>query len=324
MRARNLNQRRMQASLLARRATILVLRTVPLLNLICGEAMPLLGAHMSIAGGYHRAVEAAASFGMEVVQLFTKNNNQWWAKEITQAEAEKFKSELVAKKVQQPLSHASYLINLGSPNPELWQKSVDGMIVELERAGQLGIRYVVVHPGAFTSDGNEADGIAAVVRGLDEIYGRISKQAADLLLENTAGQGSCLGHKWEHLAAMLEGAANRDRIGVCFDTCHAFAAGYDLRTKDVYRDSLKAFDDLIGLTKIKSFHLNDSKKGLGSRVDRHEHIGHGLLGAEAFRCLLNDERFTAVPMYLETPKEGDCDGEHWDVVNLRMLRGLVQ
>ena len=276
---------------------------------------------MSIAGGYYKAVEAAADLGMETVQLFTKNNNQWNAKEITPAEAEKFRSTLAARGLTNPIAHASYLINLGSPDPVLWQKSVTAFVAELERAGQLGLAYVVMHPGAFTTS-SEAEGIAAVARGLNEVHGRVSASAAHCLLENTAGQGSCLGWKFEQLAAILELIADSDRVGVCFDTCHAFAAGYDLRTANGYQTALQQFDDVVGLSRIKAFHLNDSKKGLGSRVDRHEHIGHGALGLEAFRCLLNDSRCAGVPMYLETPKE-DCEGEPWDAVNLRTLRELV-
>ncbi len=284
--------------------------------------MPLLGAHMSIAGGYYRAVEAAANFSMDVVQVFTKNNNQWRAKEITDAEAERFKKEMADKNVRRPLSHASYLINLGSANEELWQKSVAGMVVELERAGKLGIEYVVVHPGA-ANDAPVEEAIERVARGLNEIHASISKSAASVLLENTAGQGSSLGRKFEELAAIITQTRQPEKVGVCIDTCHCFAAGYDLRTQHEYEASFKSLDVLVGLAKIKAFHLNDSKKGLGSRVDRHEHIGHGQLGVEPFRLLLNDPRFADVPMYLETPKEGDCEGEHWDAVNMRTLRGLV-
>jgi len=277
---------------------------------------------MSIAGGYYRAVEAAAQFWMDVVQVFTKNNNQWRAKEITDAEAERFKQELAETKMQQPLSHASYLINLGSANDELWQKSVDGMVVELERAGQLGIPYVVVHPGAANDEPVE-EAIERVARGLNEIQASVSPAAAKVLLENTSGQGSCLGRRFEELGAIIGQTRQPERIGVCIDTCHCFAAGYDLRTEAAYRETFEQLDQLLGLARINAFHLNDSKKPLGSRVDRHEHIGRGQLGEEPFRLLLNDPRFAAIPMYLETPKEGDCEGEHRDAVNMRTLRGLV-
>ena len=282
---------------------------------------PLLGAHMSIAGGYYKAVDLARIAGCDVVQLFTKNNNQWRAKPISDAEAAQFREMLAERNVIHPLSHASYLINLASPDPLLWQKSVDGMIVELQRAEQLGIPFVVVHPGASVA-ASEAEGIANVVRALDEIHQRTSQLAAIPLLENTAGQGSCLGCGFEQLAAILAEVKESSRVGVCFDTCHAFAAGYPLGTAAEFDATWQAFDRTVGIDRIKAIHLNDSKRELGSRVDRHEHIGRGQLGVEPFRLLLNDERFRRVPMYLETPK-GQHEGEDWDVINLRVLRGLV-
>ncbi len=283
--------------------------------------MPLLGSHLSIAGGYYKAVEAAHAVGCDCVQLFTKNNNQWRAKEITAAEVEQFRSALAEKKITHPLSHASYLINLASPATELWQKSVEGMVVELQRAEQLGIPYVVVHPGSHTT-GTEDAGIALVVKALDEIAARSQNLAAIPLLENVAGQGSNLGWKFEQLGAMLAGVKDKSRLGVCFDTCHAFAAGYPFGTPDEYKKTWKQFDKAVGIGLIKAFHLNDSKRELGSRVDRHEHIGEGELGLEPFRQLLADKRFRKVPMYLETAKEKNAAGEEWDVVNLRVLRGL--
>jgi deoxyribonuclease-4 len=277
---------------------------------------------MSIAGGYYKAVEAAAELHLETVQIFTKNNNQWQGKPITPDEEQRFADALRQRHIVRPIAHASYLINLASPDETLWRKSADAFVVELERAGQLGVGYVVVHPGAHTTSSPE-EGIAAVARALNDIHPRLSPRAARCLLENTAGQGSCLGRRFEELAGILSQVQRADLVGVCFDTCHAFAAGYDLRTPAGYREAMQEFDQLIGLERIAAFHLNDSKKGLGSRVDRHEHIGHGELGIEAFASLLNDERFANVPMYLETPKE-DCEGEPWDAVNLRTLRGLVR
>lgn len=285
------------------------------------NGQPLLGAHMSIAGGYYKAVDLARVAGCDVVQLFTKNNNQWRARPISDEEASKFRDTLNEKNIVHPLSHASYLINLASPDPLLWQKSVDGMIVELLRAEQLGIPYVVVHPGASVA-ASEAEGIANVVRALDEIHRRTRQIAAIPLLENTAGQGSCLGCRFEQLAAILAEVKDQCRVGVCFDTCHAFAAGYPLDTTAAFDATWQAFDSAVGIERIKAIHLNDSKRELGSRVDRHEHIGLGQLGVEPFRLLLNDERFRRVPMYLETPK-GQHEGEEWDVINLRVLRGLI-
>lgn len=286
------------------------------------NGQPLLGAHMSIAGGYYKAVDLARVAGCDVVQLFTKNNNQWRAKPISDEEAAKFRDTLTERNIVHPLSHASYLINLASPDPLLWQKSVDGMIVELLRAEQLGIPFVVVHPGASVA-ASEAEGIANVIRALHEIHQRTGNIAAIPLLENTAGQGSCLGCRFEQLAAILAEVKDPSRVGVCFDTCHAFAAGYPLGTRAEYEATWKTFDRTVGIGRIKAIHLNDSKRELGSRVDRHEHIGRGQLGVEPFRLLLNDERFRRVPMYLETPK-GQHEGEDWDVINLRVLRGLVR
>lgn len=284
--------------------------------------MPLLGAHMSIAGGYYKAVDAAAELGMDVVQLFTKNNNQWRAKPISDDEAQAFAAALAERKIARPLSHSSYLINLGAPDDELWQKSIDAMVVELERAEQLGIPFVVMHPGAFTTSCEEA-GLERIVAGLDAIHQRLPKAKSKILLENTAGQGSCLGHRFEHLAIILERVRRRERLGICLDTCHAFAAGYPLGTKKEYQATMGELDRAVGLDNVQAVHLNDSKKELGSRVDRHEHIGEGKLGLEAFRLLLNDKRFRDRPMYLETPK-GQRDGEELDAINLRTLRGLVK
>ena len=309
--------------------------------------MPPLGAHMSIAGGLYKAVEAAARCGMDCVQIFTgspqiwpvsavapagkgslrdgksltKNNNQWRGKEISDDEAAAFAAALVRLNISHPISHDSYLINLAAPDDELWRKSIEAFIVELRRADRLGIPYVVTHPGAFTTS-SESAGLRRIVAALDEIHDRTADVRAVCLLENTAGQGSCLGHRFEHLGDVIAGVRRPERLGVCIDTCHAFAAGYPLQTPAEYGDTFAQLERSVGLGRVRAFHLNDSKKPLGSRVDRHEHIGRGKLGLEPFRHLLNDPRFRHVPMYLETPKE-TVDGEEMDVVNLRTLRGLV-
>ncbi|MEX0820203.1 MAG: deoxyribonuclease IV, partial [Pirellulaceae bacterium] len=251
---------------------------------------PILGAHMSIAGGYYRAVEHAASAGCNCVQLFTKNNNQWRAKEITEDDAAKFRDRLSELNISHPIAHSSYLINLGSPNPELWRKSVDALVIEMQRAELLGLLGVVVHPGSHTTV-SEEEGIQNIIRGLDELHARTPGMACRCVLETTAGQGSNLGWKFEQLAEMLNGARHPELLDVCLDTCHVFAAGYPLATPDDYDATMQKFDSLIGLDRIVAFHLNDSKRELGSRVDRHEHIGRGQLGLEPFRNLLNDARF---------------------------------
>jgi len=283
--------------------------------------MPPIGAHMSIAGGYYKAAEAAARCGMPAVQLFTKNNNQWRAKPITDDAAERFRAALAAGGLQHTVAHNSYLINLASGNAELWKKSVDAMIVELRRADQLGIPYVVTHPGAFV-DRDEKFGLRRIIRAINTIHGRTKRVQARILLENTAGQGSNLGWRFEHLGHIIAGVKQPELLGVCIDTCHTFAAGYPLAPKKDYLATMRALDKAVGIKRVKAFHLNDSKRELGSRVDRHEHIGRGHLGLEPFRLLLNDRRFRRVPMYLETPK-GEEDGEDLDVINLRTLQSLV-
>lgn len=285
--------------------------------------MPLLGAHQSIAGGYYKAVEIARNTGCNVVQLFTKNNNQWRAKELTDDDVSRFQGALGEWGVKHPLAHNSYLINLGSPDTELWTKSIDAMVVEVERASRLGIPYVVAHPGAFTTSSEER-GLARIATGLDEVHRQTPDATAQVLLETTAGQGSCLGCDFRHLAEILDNVDDPDRLGVCFDTCHVFAAGYPLGTEKEYRATMREFDKLIGHKRIKAFHLNDSVKPLGSRVDRHAAIGEGEMGLEPFRLLLADHRFRKVPKYLETPKGKNDEGEDLDVVNLRTLRGLVK
>jgi deoxyribonuclease-4 len=283
--------------------------------------MPILGAHQSIAGGYYRAVEIAHATGCDCVQLFTKNNNQWRAKELAEEDVSRFREALARLKIRHPIAHDSYLINLASPDEALWCKSVEAFVVEMLRADRLGIPYVVTHPGAFLSSSEEA-GLRRVIEALDEVHRQTGGIRAKCLLETTAGQGSCLGWRFEHLATILDGVRDPDRLGVCLDTCHVFAAGYPLGTEKEYQATLREFDQLVGLKQIKAIHLNDSKRELGSRVDRHAHIGEGRIGLEAFQLLVNDPRFRRVPMYLETPKEKRGDVE-MDVINLRTLRALV-
>ena len=254
----------------------------------------------------------------------TKNNNQWRAKELTDEDVALFKGKLAELGVQHPLAHDSYLINLASPDPELWAKSVDSFVMEMLRADRLGIPYLVTHPGAHTTSSEEA-GIAAVVRALDEVHRQTRGIKTMCLLETTAGQGSCLGRTFEQLGAMIDGVQDPDRLGVCVDTCHIFAAGYSIGTEKEYKATMKALDSAVGVKLVKAFHVNDSLKPLGSRVDRHAHIGKGMIGKEAFRFLVNDRRFKKVPMYLETPKGSGQDEKEgkFDKMNLKTLRGLV-
>ncbi len=276
---------------------------------------------MSIAGGYYKAVEAAAALGMDTVQLFTKNNNQWRAKELSDQEAAEFRAAVNRLGVHCPIAHDSYLINLASPDPQLWTRSVEAFEVELLRAEKLGLEYVVTHPGAYTTSSEEL-GIAKAAEALDFVHQRAPDLKVRVLLENTAGQGTNLGWRFEQLAAIIAQTAEPERLGVCIDTCHAWAAGYPLATAEEYESTIAEIERTVGVARVKAFHLNDSKQPLGSRVDRHEHIGKGHLGLEPFRHVLNDARFAATPMYLETAKE-QVEGEEMDAVNLRMLRGLI-
>jgi len=283
---------------------------------------PLLGAHMSIAGGYYKAVGRDSQVGCNVLQIFTKNNNQWKAKDISDEDARLFRQSLDELGITHPISHDSYLINMASPDKELWRKSVDAFVLELRRAEKLGIPYVVAHPGAYT-EGTESGGLKLIVRAINEIHRRTVKLNAQCLLETTAGQGTALGWRFEQLAAIFDGVKHPERLGVCFDTCHVFAAGYAMGTKKQYMATMREFNATVGTKRIKAFHLNDSRREMGSRVDRHEHIGRGQMGIEPFRHLMNDRRFRKVPMYLETPK-GKRRGVDLDKINLKTLRGLVE
>jgi deoxyribonuclease-4 len=280
----------------------------------------LLGAHMSVSGGLSLAFERAQSIGINTMQVFTKNQNRWEQKPASLDEIARWFAAQKATGISPVVSHAAYLINMGSPDDALWNRSVNAMIDELIRAEQLGVLGVVVHPGAHMGAGEEA-GIARIVAALDRAHAATTGYRTLTLLEATAGQGSALGYRFEQLRAMREGAAEPDRVGFCLDTCHVFAAGYDIRTPETYGETIAEFDRLLGLDRLKCFHFNDSKKGLGARVDRHDHVGTGMLGLAPFGFILNDPRFAAVPMILETPKSDDM---HEDVENLRVLRGLVE
>jgi deoxyribonuclease-4 len=282
--------------------------------------MAILGAHQSIAGGYHKAAERAKACGCQCLQIFTKNTNQWRARQVTPAEGEQFRRTLDALGLTCPLAHNSYLVNLASPEADLWRKSIDGMVQELLRAEMLGIPWVVAHPGAFTSGSPEA-GLGRIVAALQEILTQTRGTKVGCLLETTAGQGTALGWRFEELAAILDGVKAPERLGVCFDTCHVFAAGYPLSTPAGYRATMRQFDRLVGLGRVRAFHLNDSLRPCGSRVDRHAHVGHGQMGLEPFRRLVRSRRFRNVPMVLETPKGLDA-GRDWDQINLEVLRGL--
>lgn len=277
---------------------------------------------MSIAGGYDRAVRAAHAFGFETVQLFTKNNNQWNAPPLTDAQTDAFRQALEETGVVDPVAHTSYLINMASPDDTLWKRSIDAMVVEVGRCARLGIADLVVHPGAHVGSG-EAAGLKRVAEALDRVAEATAESAVTIDLETTAGQGSCLGHRFEHLQAILEMVADRSRLGVCVDTCHIFAAGYSLDTRERYDETVNDLDRTVGLGLVRVWHLNDSLREHASRVDRHAGIGAGRIGLEPFRFLVNDARFRSLPMILETPK-GIEEGEELDARNQRALRQLVE
>lgn len=284
--------------------------------------MPHFGAHMSIAGGYYKALELAEKFECTTVQLFTKNNNQWKAKELLADDIALFRETAARLNLQHMTAHDSYLINLASPDDELYRKSIEAFVIEMERAEALGLANLVMHPGAHMGTG-ESEGIARVANAFNEILQRCPEFQVKILLETTAGQGTALGYRFEHLAEILQQVDQPDRFGVCVDTCHIFAAGYPLHPKRMYSKTFREFDEIVGLEKIRCFHVNDSKKTLGSRVDRHEHLGRGHIGLEPFGFLVNDRRFRNLPMILETPKS-DGPNKEMDAVNLATLRKLLK
>lgn len=281
--------------------------------------MPYLGAHESVAGGLHLAFTHIENVGGSALQIFTRNQRQWNPKAVTEEEQKLF-ADNWAKSASMPVaSHASYLVNLASGKADLVQKSITAFTEELKRCALLHIPMVVIHPGSHGGDGVET-GLERFITNLDVTLERADNQVT-VLLETTAGQGTGLGSRFEELAAIIEGSKYPDKLGVCIDTCHIFAAGYDIRTLEQYKATMDEFDRLVGIERIRFFHLNDSKKGLGSRVDRHEHIGEGEIGLEGFRNLLNDPRFADHPMTLETPKGKDLQE---DRDNLARLHELMQ
>jgi deoxyribonuclease-4 len=289
--------------------------------------MPLFGAHMSVAGGLPRAVERAVIHRCEALQIFAKNGNQWRGRVVPPEEIAEFRGRVKAAKLSVVVSHASYLINLASSDPLLLEQSITAMGDEIDRAEALGLTGVVLHPGCYTS-GTVNRGLRTIADCLTALLRDRRRGRTMVLLEHTAGQGTSLGASFEQLAAIIEWMKGHRRVGVCLDTCHLLASGYDLCSTDGYRRTFARFGRTVGFERLKAFHVNDSKRPLGSRVDRHEHIGDGYLGLEPFRRLVNDPRFRTLPMLLETPKaEGKAKGtievDPLDQRNLDLLRGLV-
>jgi deoxyribonuclease-4 len=283
---------------------------------------------MSVAGGLPRAVERAIVHRCEALQIFAKNASQWRGRPLPPEEIREFRAKVKAARIGPVVSHASYLINLATTMPALRRQSLEAMGDELDRAEALGLLGVVLHPGCYTA-GNEADGLELVAEGLLELLRARRRGRTMVLLEHTAGQGTALGATFEQLASIIAKMNDHRRVGVCLDTCHLLASGYDLSSPEGYASTFEQFGRLVGFDRLEAFHLNDSKKPLGSRVDRHEHIGQGCLGLEPFRRIVNDRRFRGLPMLLETPKaagkaKGAIEVDPLDEQNLNTLRGLIR
>ena len=279
---------------------------------------PLLGAHMSISGGVDKAILAGNTIACECIQIFTKSSRQWAAKHYTKDEVQQFLLNKKNSTIKTVIAHDSYLLNLGSPNEPLRKKSVLAMIDEIERCETLEIPNLIAHPGSHTGSGEET-GLKTIAKSLNEVHAACKGYKTLITLEITAGQGTNLGYRFKQFRDIFDCTTAPDRLRVCFDTEHAFAAGYDIRTKEGYEKTFKELDETVGLDKLAAFHLNDSKKEFNSRVDRHEHIGQGYIGLEAFKRILNDPRFAGLPMCLETPKSPELTE---DVENLKTLKSL--
>lgn len=280
---------------------------------------PLLGAHVSTSGGLHNAISNGLELGCTSIQIFTKNANRWVQRPTTEAEAEKFRSAQADSRIAPIISHTAYLINLATPNPEAHVKSLSAMVDEIFRAEQLGVTDVVLHPGSPVTEPLDT-GIRRIIDSLNHCIEMTKDARARIALELTAGQGAHIGFKFEHLAEIIDGVENKSHVSVCLDTCHIFAAGYDIRTESAYQATMRDFGSIIGFDRLKVIHLNDSLKPLGSRVDRHTHIGQGQIGQGAFRYIMRDARLSQTPKLIETPKR---DGLEDDKMNLDLLRKLA-
>jgi deoxyribonuclease IV len=296
-------------------------RRQPNRSLITDHRSPLLiGAHMSIRGGVSMAIERAQSIGCTAMQMFVKNNMQWFARPLAREEIRAFLNHVQRGELLSVFGHANYLINLAATNPQFHANSIRALAEELVRADQLELPFLVLHPGAHLGAGEEA-GLKKIVDSVDEVFQKISKVKTKIALEITAGQGSCIGHRFEHLAHVIANVREPERLRVCLDTAHLFAAGYEIGSgKSGVKKTFREFDRVIGRNRLVAIHVNDSKTGRGSRVDRHEHIGKGRIGLDAFRFIMRSPRFRKIPKVLETPKGKDLAE---DVINLKTLRRLA-
>jgi deoxyribonuclease IV len=279
----------------------------------------LLGAHMSIGGGVQMAIARARSIDCTAMQMFVKNNMQWFARPLTRGEIRAFLEHQQRAELSSIFAHANYLINLAATNPLFHANSIRALSEELTRADQLELPFLVLHPGAHRGDGEEA-ALAKIIASIEEVFRKNPKVKTKIALETTAGQGSCVGHRFEHLAYIIDNVREPERLCVCLDTAHIFAAGYDFSGESAIRKTLRDFDRKIGLDRLAAIHLNDSKTGRGSRVDRHQHIGKGKIGLDAFRFIMRSRRLNKIPKVLETPKGKDL---REDVMNLKTLRALA-
>ena len=283
-----------------------------------------LGAHESIAGGLVNAFDRGHTATCETIQIFTKSNRQWKAKPLSEEDVAAWRERQAAEEeaggIFPVVAHASYLINIASPKEDIWQKSFDALKIEVERCEALGVPFLALHPGSHMKAGEET-GLATVARALSQLHAETPGFGTMVCLEGMAGQGTNLGGTFEHLAWLLEHTDEGKRLGICLDSCHLYGAGYDVRTPEGYAETMETFDETIGLERLKAFHLNDSVHELGSRRDRHAHIGEGTIGLEGFRNLVNDPRLADLPGLLETDKSADL---HEDIENLARLRSLIE
>jgi len=279
----------------------------------------VLGAHMSIRGGVSMAIERARSIRCTAMQMFVKNNMQWFARPLTSEEIRAFLNHVQRGELLSVFAHANYLINLAATNPQFHANSIRALAEELVRADQLELPFLVLHPGAHLGAGEEA-GLKKIADSVDELFRKIPKVKTKIALEFTAGQGSCIGHRFEHFAHIIANVREPERLGVCLDTAHLFAAGFDIGSESGVRKTFHQFDRVIGRDRLVAIHVNDSKTGRGSRVDRHDHIGKGTIGLHAFRFIMRSPRFSKIPKVLETPKGKDLAE---DVMNLKTLRRLA-
>src|SRR5438132_2965084 len=279
----------------------------------------LLGAHMSIGGGVHTAIERGCSIKCTAIQMFVKNNMQWFARPLTREEIRSFLEHSQRGELLSIFAHANYLINLAATNPQFLKNSIRALSEELTRADQLELPFLVLHPGAHLGVGEEA-GLEKIVASIDRVFREIPKIKTRIALETTAGQGSCLGHRFEQIAYIIQNVREPERLCVCLDTAHVFAAGYEIDNEGGVKKTFREFDRVIGINHLAAIHLNDSKTARGSRVDRHQHIGKGQIGLDTFRFIMRNRRFNKIPKVLETPKGKDLLE---DVANLKILRGLI-